>query len=280
MGRRSKNEGIPEMLLEILEFVFQHLPPWTSIPIAGVGFLVIVSFWHSQFPHPALQPFGLMFGAGFAAICLMAGWKGVQFQRNQQAFLRADIDMQWIRELKWQDFERQMAEVYRQKGYQVDETGGGGADGGIDLKLFKNGHTTVVQCKHWKTWKVNVKPVRELFGVMAAEGADSAVFITSGRYTSDALKFAEGQPIELVDRDGFFDLVRCFQKELQQHYGTEPAATQRREETPEAAKAPPSCPICRSAMKLRTAKRGTKAGSRFWGCSRFPDCHGTLDYSA
>jgi restriction system protein len=181
--------------------------------------------------------------------------------------------------LSWRGFEHQLAEVYRQKGYEVEETGGGGADGGIDLKLFRDGRTTIVQCKHWKTWKVNVKPIRELFGVMAAEGADSAIFITSGRYTGDALKFAEGQPIELIDRDGFFDLVRCFQKDLQKHYGTEPAATQRRKETPEAAEIPPNCPICQSPMKLRTAKRGAKAGSRFWGCSRYPDCHGTLDYT-
>ncbi len=280
MGRRSKNEGIPEMLLEILEFVFQHIPPWTSIPIATVGFFLIVGLWNSQFPHPALQPLGLMFGAIFAFVCLLAGWKGVQFRRNQQAFLRENIDMQWVRGLSWQDFELQMADVYCQKGYEVEVTGGGGADGGIDLKLFKNGRITVVQCKHWRTWKVGVKPVRELFGVMTAEGAHSAIFITSGKYTDDALKFAEGKPIELIDQHGFLDLVRCFQKELQQHYGTEPTDTQRHDEPPATAKAPPNCPICRSPMKLRTAKRGAKIGSQFWGCSRFPDCHGTLDYPA
>jgi restriction system protein len=280
MGRRSKNEGIPEMLLEILEFVFRLIPPWTSIPLAVIGVFLIVIIWGSIVQFPVLQIFGLMFGAVFAIICLIAGWKGVQFRRNQQAFLRANIDMQWVRGLRWQDFERQMAEVYRQKGYQVEETGGGGPDGGVDLKLRKDGLTTVVQCKHWKTWKVNVKSVRELFGVMTAEGADSAIFITSGRYTGDALKFAEGKPIELLDQHGFLDLVRCFQKELQQHFDTEPADTQSLKETPAAAKAPPNCPTCRSPMKLRTAKRGAKAGSRFWGCSRYPDCHGTLDYPA
>ena len=242
MGRRSKNEGIPEMLLEILEFVFRLIPPWTSIPIAVVGFFLIVGLWNSKFPQPALQPFGLMFGAGFAIICLIAGGKGAQFRRKQQAFLRADIDIQWVRGLSWQDFERQMAEVYRQKGYQVEETGGGGADGGVDLKLRKDGLTTVVQCKHWKTWKVNIKPVRELFGVMTAEGADLAIFITSGRYTSDALKFAAGKPIELIDQHGFLDLVRCFQRKLQQHYGAELADTQRDEKTPAAAAATPNCP--------------------------------------
>jgi len=278
MGRRRNNDGIPEMLLEALEFVFRIIPPWTSIPLAAVGFLLIVFFWDATVKIPALQIFGLMFGAAFAIICLVAGWKGVQFRRRQQEFLHTDIDMEWVRRMSWRDFERQLAEVYRQKGYDVEETGGGGADGGIDLKLFRDGRKTVVQCKHWKTWKVNVKPIRELFGVMTAEGADSAIFIASGGYTSDALKFAEGKPIELIDQHGFLDLVRHFQKELQSHYGVEAVNANTDEQIRAASESPPNCPVCRSPMKLRTARRGKKTGSQFWGCSRFPDCNGTLNY--
>jgi hypothetical protein len=129
MGRRSKNESMPEMLVEILEFVFQHIPPWISIPLAGVGFFLIVLLWDAQVKFPPLHAVGVMFGAIFAVACLIAGWNGFRFRQRQQAFLRANIDMQWVRGLSWQDFERQMADVYRQKGYQVEETGGGGADG-------------------------------------------------------------------------------------------------------------------------------------------------------
>lgn len=32
------------------------------------------------------------------------------------------------------------------------------------------------------------------------------------------------------------------------------------------------CPRCGAAMVLRTAKRGTGAGSQFWGCSSYPRC--------
>jgi len=267
------------MLLELLEFVFHLIPPWTSIPIAAVGFFLIMLFWDTQVKIPVLQIFGLMFAAGFAIICLIAGWKGAGFRRRQREFLEADIDMEWIRGLSWRGFERQLAEVYRQKGYEVEETGGGGADGGIDLKLFKDDRTTVVQCKHWKTWKVSVKPVRELFGVMTAEKADSAIFITSGGYTSEALKFAEGKPIELIDQHGFLELVHGFQRGLREHYGVEPLGVDDTEEIP-AAVIPPRCPICQGPMKLRTARRGKNAGSQFWGCLRYPDCRGTLDYPA
>lgn len=39
----------------------------------------------------------------------------------------------------------------------------------------------------------------------------------------------------------------------------------------------PACPSCGSAMVLRTAKQGQNAGSRFWGCPRYPACRGTRE---
>jgi len=37
----------------------------------------------------------------------------------------------------------------------------------------------------------------------------------------------------------------------------------------------PLCPKCGSKMVLRSARKGQKAGSNFWGCSNFPTCSGT-----
>jgi four helix bundle suffix protein len=39
----------------------------------------------------------------------------------------------------------------------------------------------------------------------------------------------------------------------------------------------PSCPQCGKAMVLRTAKKGTRAGKQFWGCSAYPDCTGLVE---
>lgn len=267
MARRSK-EPLIDMLFEALAFVFQHLPPWTCIPMA-LGLLLTC---RALFPNPDI---GYLFGGTLAVVCLAAGWKGAELRRNQSAFLQADIDMSWVRGLSWQDFEHQVAEVYRQQGYQVEETGGGGPDGGVDLKLRKDGRLTIIQCKHWKTWTVGVQPVRELFGVQAAEKADASIFVASGRYTSEALKFAEGKPIELIDHAGFLKLVRGFQRTLQQQHGVEP---KQGGPTPEPQTAP-TCPRCQSTMQLRTAKRGETVGSQFWGCPNYPKCRGTLPYT-
>jgi restriction system protein len=37
----------------------------------------------------------------------------------------------------------------------------------------------------------------------------------------------------------------------------------------------PACPQCGQRMVLRTAHKGPHAGSRFWGCSAYPNCKGT-----
>ena len=39
----------------------------------------------------------------------------------------------------------------------------------------------------------------------------------------------------------------------------------------------PRCPVCGSTMVLRTAKRGVRAGKKFWGCSEYPYCRGIIN---
>lgn len=38
----------------------------------------------------------------------------------------------------------------------------------------------------------------------------------------------------------------------------------------------PRCPSCHSSMLIKTARRGSHAGDRFWGCSRYPQCEGLV----
>lgn len=275
---RSRNDGLLDILYEALEFIFRYVTPWASIPLAAVGFCVIAGLWNAKVKMPQLEALGWILGGTFATICLLAGWKGAQFRRQQRDFLRAELDLQWVRALSWRDFEKQLAEVYRQKGYLVEETGGGGPDGGVDLRLRKDGRTTIVQCKHWKTWKIGVKPVRELFGVMTHERADAAIFVTTGKYTEEAWRFAQGKPIELVNQSGFLYLIKQFQRELKTATGADESKPSPKMLSETVAN-PPSCPVCQSPMRLRTANKGRHAGSQFWGCSRFPACSGIRELS-
>ena len=71
--------------------------------------------------------------------------------------------------MSWREFETLVGEAYRLQGYRVTETGGGGADGGVDLVLMKGREKSLVQCKQWKAYKVGVQVVRELYGVRPPE---------------------------------------------------------------------------------------------------------------
>jgi four helix bundle suffix protein len=57
------------------------------------------------------------------------------------------------------------------------------------------------------------------------------------------------------------------------------AERERQKELPDPAdrsdQQPPRCPRCGKPMRLRTARQGKNAGSRFWGCPGYPECRGT-----
>jgi restriction system protein len=173
--------------------------------------------------------------------------------------------------LTWSQFERLIAEFYRRKGATVTPRGGPTSDGGVDLNLTDaTGDRLIVQCKHWKSRHVGVKPLRELWGVLSDEKADGAVFITSGSFTNDAIAFARGKRLELIDGARLRSMIAAVK-------GTQEAASVAE---PGPTATVPRCPRCGSSMVLRTAKRGTHSGEQFWGCSTYPACGATLSASA
>ena len=66
-----------------------------------------------------------------------------------RASLRKIKTLQDIREVPWQAFEQLTAAYYREHGYEADHTGQAGPDGGIDLKMRKDGKRILVQCKRY-----------------------------------------------------------------------------------------------------------------------------------
>jgi restriction system protein len=174
--------------------------------------------------------------------------------------------------MSWQQFERLVGEGFRLQGYRVVETGGGGADGGIDLVLYKDGEQYLVQCKQWRAFRVGVEIVRELYGVMAAKGAAGGFVVTSGRFTGEARSFTEGRNVQLIDGTRLFTLIREVAGTTKQVPAT-PAVSAPTTSAP--GDAATSCPVCAKAMVRRTAKRGASVGKEFWGCPGYPSCNGT-----
>ena len=56
-----------------------------------------------------------------------------------------------------------------------------------------------------------------------------------------------------------------------------PAPAKAEPPAPPAPTAAPLCPKCSNRMILRTATKGDRAGSQFYGCSQFPKCRGIIN---
>lgn len=48
---------------------------------------------------------------------------------------------------------------------------------------------------------------------------------------------------------------------------------------PQPKEQAPACPKCNKPMRLRTARKGANAGSQFWGCTGYPECKGTMNFT-
>lgn len=168
--------------------------------------------------------------------------------------------------MSWQQFELLVGEAFRQSGYRVIDGGDTGADGGVDVHLSKDGKKYFVQCKHWKTRKVGVAIVRELYGVIAGAGVKGGFVVTSGDFTEEAKAFAKGKQLGLINGTKLDKMIRSAQKTMPE------SALRETQSAPQT----PSCPKCASVMVKRKARQGTRKGQEFWGCSSFPKCRGVM----
>lgn len=266
------------------------LPWWGGVALAVVSYLVLHQM--SATPKPsALQPgqVGDFVSRSILAmfafygqfivpfLCLFGALASFLKRRKREGLVNqvtqgkgADA----LNGMSWREFEMLVGEAFRLQGYKVTEQGSGGADGGVDLVLRKGTETHFVQCKQWKAYKVGVDVVRELYGVMAANGAAGGFVITSGTFTPDAQAFANGRNVKLVDGAKLFGLIQQARASVSVAGPAAPAA-KASPPGPSAPASSPLCPVCQASMVLRTAKKGVNAGSQFWGCSQYPGCRGT-----
>jgi restriction system protein len=252
------------------------LPWWVAVGVglfgyAAIAFLLPLILTGKLLASAAkgLAPIGLF----WFGLCALAAASSAL----RSFFVSRRFDRQGglddLRALSWRQFESIVGEAFRRRGYLVVENAVDGADGGIDLALRKDGQKFVVQCKQWKQQTVGVKPVRELAGVIVGCQAAGGFFVTSGRYTEEARRFASSVSIELIDGEALAEMVQGVQKA--EPYLMQTSSGFRANTTWSIGTDVPNCPNCGSEMVGRTAKRGSNAGSQFWGCSQYPRCRGT-----
>lgn len=236
---RRKRTSTADDLLELVAM----LPWWAGMLLAVVSYFVL----HNIASQPVVAPtqpgqMGAMVTQSIwkslatvgqyivPFICLLGAVTSA-WRRRERKNLVADVARSKATDaldgMSWRQFEMLVGEGFRLQGYQVAETGGGGADGGVDLVLTKPGKNGsekfLVQCKQWRAYKVGVDVVRELYGVMAAKGATGGFVVTSGRFTDEAVSFASGRNVTLVDGPKLHGLLRQAQAGAERSPAQKPA---------------------------------------------------------
>lgn len=144
------------------------LPWWAGI-IAAVAFWVVgvlLGGWLAgDNVQDAFVPLIRWVFNFLAILALIAALVSAIKSASRRKLLDQTRGLDAIRALSWRQFEHLVGEAYHRRGYDVEETGGGGADGGIDLALLGTEGKVLVQCKQWKARRVGVDKVRELYGV-------------------------------------------------------------------------------------------------------------------
>jgi len=258
--------------------------PWpVGIVLGGIGFVAVrygIGWFLTSSSNPTLHAMGKPLAAGawssiawaVLGICWLGALLSFIGSAKRKHLLETQTGLDSLRAMSWREFEMLVGEAFRRQGYAIQETGLGGADGGIDLILRKDGKTTLVQCKQWKTQRVDVKVVREMFGLMTHHAAAAVKIVAVGEYTADALRFAQGKPIELIHGAALLAMVREVQTPTPAKAATatsKPVVTI----TPDPKPSPnPVCPKCDGDMVQRS-NRQTK--DHFWGCAKYPACRGT-----
>ncbi len=104
-----------------------------------------------------------------------------------------------LNKMTWKQFELLVHQAFRHRGFVIGETGATGADGAVNLVLRKAGEYFLVHSRLWKAPLVDVVPVRELHNAMRAKRAAGGFVVTTGSYTREAMAFASGRNIQLID---------------------------------------------------------------------------------
>lgn len=230
---------------------------------AGIGF--VAAYW-AQYLIPGLLLAAAVFlGKGEAEKpkALLSGGTGRQSLAaggdvSGNSIIRVDP----FRKMTEEEFHELITEFFIKNGFAVDPVPTALGDG-VDLMLRKNGKLFVAQHRHWREMRVGVPMVREQYSVMQAARANGVYVITTGEFTYKAIQYAEDKNISLIDGSKLRRLVNKV-----------PGAEKHEQDTELA----PLCPLCAAEMLIRTGTDKAGNDKRFWSCSNYPKCSGSLEF--
>ncbi|MCK7502965.1 MAG: restriction endonuclease [Desulfobacterales bacterium] len=248
---------------------------WAGVGIAIAVFVVLHSIAGTTVAVPtgsagmgdfAVKSLGITlakFGQWILPIPLLLGAAASACQRRKRAQLHAEAGgtggQAAIDGMSWQEFEMLVGEAFRQRGFSALETGGGGADGGVDLGPFEgsrevSGAMQAVAGAQGRRHR-RARTLRRDGGT----GCDRRVRGDIGHVHLDAIDFAKGRNIDLIDGPKLGVMIRNATRAGEAGSASHKVAAVP-DKRADKAVAPqesdvPKCPKCGSDMLKRIAKQ-------------------------
>ena len=193
------------------------LPWWVSVLAAALVYLIVglaIPFLFAGAATAEMGQAAMDYGWIFALAFLLPAPFAAYRRHRRKKLLDTQADLESIRNLHWQDFEKLVAEAFSRIGYTVS-SGGPSSTGGVDLIATTANERILVQCKHWRAAMVGVAAVGDLVDSMQVESATGGAVVTSGTFSDDAMAFAAGKPIQLIDGEQLEKLVLSVRRAAQ-----------------------------------------------------------------
>jgi len=113
------------------------------------------------------------------------------------------------------EFEHFVAKLLREMGYSTKVTQKTG-DYGVDIIARKNNDTYAVQCKRFQEGNlVSNRDIQRILGARHIINANKCIFVTTSKFTKQAIQQAKGSPIELWDKEILHSLVKKYLLDLE-----------------------------------------------------------------
>ena len=172
-------------------------PWWISFVIVGVIALAAGAFLPAQY-----FAVGAIAGLPIFVVGCVAAWRQLRAPRPAKV---AEM-LQAVAGMPWATFADTLATAWARAGYAVERLDNNTR--GADMRLARDGKTTLVSAKRWKAATHGVEPLRELHAAMLASEAPAGVYVAAlGQVSDNAHAFAREHGIVVLQGDAVAQLL-------------------------------------------------------------------------
>ena len=161
--------------------ILSRQPWWVTLLVA------VVAYGIARLIHEGVAPFVTV------PFVLLAIYILIQQLRSGPP-VNVDETLQKVREMSWDEFSAILTEAYSRDGYTVVPADGNG----YDFTLTKDGRSTLLQCRRWKSGQVGAGPVRDLAAAVDRKEAYNGICIAANAFSAPARELTKSEPITLV----------------------------------------------------------------------------------